>query len=32
MYDLDKSRQILKDGGYEWGSDGRIYFPEGKTN
>ncbi len=31
-YSLDKSRQLLKEAGYEWGSDGRLYYPPGKTN
>ena len=31
-FNMDKSRQILKDAGYEWDTDGRVYFPPGKTN
>ncbi|ACB85767.1 ABC transporter substrate-binding protein [Natranaerobius thermophilus] len=27
-FDIDKAREILKDAGYEWDSDGRLYFPE----
>jgi peptide/nickel transport system substrate-binding protein len=26
--DLAKARAILKDGGYEWDSEGRLYYPE----
>lgn len=26
-YDLAKARQLLQDAGYEWDSDGRLYFP-----
>lgn len=31
-FNLDKARKILADAGYEWGSDGRVYYPAGKTN
>lgn len=31
-FSLDNARKVLADAGYEWGSDGRIYYPEGKTN
>ncbi|OWZ83724.1 ABC transporter substrate-binding protein [Natranaerobius trueperi] len=27
-FDIDKAREILKDAGYEWDSQGRLYFPE----
>jgi len=26
--DIEKARQILKDAGFRWDSDGRIYYPE----
>ncbi len=31
-FDMDKARKYLADAGYEWGTDGRIYYPAGKTN
>jgi len=31
-FNVEKGRQILKTAGYEWGPDGRIYYPAGKTN
>jgi len=31
-FDMEKARKILADAGYEWGADGRIYYPAGKTN
>ena len=27
-YDMEKARKMLKDAGFEWGDNGRIYFPE----
>jgi peptide/nickel transport system substrate-binding protein len=27
-YDMKKARKMLKDAGFEWGDNGRIYFPE----
>lgn len=27
-YDLEKARQILRDGGFNWDADGRLHFPE----
>lgn len=27
-YDMDKARKMLKEAGFEWGDNGRIYFPE----
>lgn len=29
---LDGAREMLKQAGYEWDSQGKIYYPEGKTN
>lgn len=26
-FDLNKARQVLKDAGYEWDKDGRLYYP-----
>jgi peptide/nickel transport system substrate-binding protein len=26
-FNMEKAKKILKDAGYEWGSDGRLYFP-----
>lgn len=31
-FDMNKARQFLKDAGYEWGADGSLYYPVGKTN
>ncbi len=28
--DLDKARKILKDAGYEWDNQGKLYYPKGK--
>lgn len=28
-YDIDQARQVLKDAGYGWDSDGRLHFPPG---
>ena len=28
--DMDKARKILKDAGYEWDSQGKLYYPKGK--
>lgn len=28
VYDLEKARQILKDGGFTWDAEGRLHFPE----
>jgi peptide/nickel transport system substrate-binding protein len=26
-FNMEKAKKILKDAGYEWGSDGRLYYP-----
>lgn len=31
-FSMDKARKYLADAGYEWGVDGRLYYPAGKTN
>jgi peptide/nickel transport system substrate-binding protein len=31
-FNMDKAHKYLADAGYEWGPDGRIYYPAGKSN
>jgi peptide/nickel transport system substrate-binding protein len=31
-YDFEKAMNILKDAGYEWDENGKIYYPEGKSD
>ncbi|WP_163970258.1 ABC transporter substrate-binding protein [Oceanobacillus halotolerans] len=31
-YDFDSAVEILQEAGYEWDEDGKIYYPEGKTD
>ncbi len=31
-FNMDSARKTLADAGYEWGADGRVYLPAGKTN
>ncbi len=31
-FNMDTAKKILADAGYEWGADGRVYLPAGKTN
>lgn len=30
-FSVDKARQLLKDSGYEWDSEGNLLYPKGKT-
>lgn len=30
-YDLEKARQVLREAGYEWDGQGRLLYPQGKT-
>jgi peptide/nickel transport system substrate-binding protein len=31
-YDMEKARKILEDAGYQWDENGKIYYPEGKSD
>lgn len=31
-YDMDAARKVLEEAGYEWDEDGKIYYPEGKSD
>src|SRR5690606_6641302 len=31
-FDPEKARSILEDAGYRWDSEGKIYYPEGKSD
>ncbi|MDQ0338133.1 peptide/nickel transport system substrate-binding protein [Caldalkalibacillus uzonensis] len=31
-YDPDKAREILAEAGYQWDENGKIYYPEGKSD